>query len=71
MFRASITTQNIQKLTVGYGRVYAAFLDDLDKRIKQGQDPKCFARDMADLAVKYGFDDAQKYFCGRLVLYFV
>ena len=46
-------------------RVYASFLDDLDKRIKQGQDPKCFARDMTDLATKYGFDDAQKYFCGK------
>jgi hypothetical protein len=46
-------------------RVYAAFFDDLEQRIKDGQDPKCFARDMTALANKYGFDDAQKYFCGK------
>ena len=49
-----------------WSRVYAAFLDDLEQRIKDGQDPKCFARDMTELANKYGFDDAQKYFCGKI-----
>ncbi|KAK7905290.1 hypothetical protein LTR67_000010 [Exophiala xenobiotica] len=49
-------------------RVYAAFLDDLEQRIKDGQDPKCFARDMTDLANKYGFDDAQKYFCAGSII---
>ena len=46
-------------------RVYTAFFDDLEQRITQGQDPKCFARGMADLGSKYGFDDAQIYFAGK------
>ncbi|KAI1611780.1 cytochrome P450 [Exophiala viscosa] len=57
--------ERVFKKTIG---VYASFLDDLDKRIRQGQDPKCFARDMTDLATKYGFDDAQKYFCAGSII---
>ncbi|KAJ5385554.1 hypothetical protein N7517_003465 [Penicillium concentricum] len=49
-------------------RVYAGFLDDLERRVKDGQDPKCFARDMSQLAGKYGFDDAQKYFCAGSII---
>ncbi|KIW21520.1 hypothetical protein PV08_02100 [Exophiala spinifera] len=57
--------ERIYKKTVG---VYEAFFDDLERRIKAGQDPKCFARDMADLAKKYGFDDAQTYFCAGSII---
>ncbi|KAL6248504.1 hypothetical protein RBB50_004759 [Rhinocladiella similis] len=57
--------ERIYKKTVG---VYEAFFDDLERRIKAGQDPKCFGRDMADLATKYGFDDAQKYFCAGSII---
>jgi hypothetical protein len=46
-------------------RVYTAFFDDLERRIKQGENPECFARGMADLASKYGFDKAQAYFAGK------
>jgi hypothetical protein len=49
--------------------VYASFLDELEQRIKQGDDPKCFARDMSALADKHGFDAAQKYFCGEFSFY--
>jgi len=45
--------------------VYKSFLDELEQRINQGEDPQCFARDMIALADKYGFDAAQKYFCGE------
>lgn len=53
------------ELTGSFFRVYASFLDDLERRVQAGQDPQCFARDMGILASKYDFDDAQKYFCGE------
>jgi hypothetical protein len=45
--------------------VYTAFFADLERRIEQGENPTCFARGMADLGMKYGFDKAQTYFAGR------
>ncbi|KAH0342001.1 hypothetical protein KCU83_g9432, partial [Aureobasidium melanogenum] len=48
--------------------VYASFLDDLERRVQEGEDPKCFARDMAALADKHHFDDAQKYFCAGSII---
>lgn len=46
--------------------VYASFFDELEQRIKQGEDPQCFARDMSVMADKHGFSSAQKYFCGEV-----
>ncbi|EXJ58361.1 hypothetical protein A1O7_05786 [Cladophialophora yegresii CBS 114405] len=48
--------------------VYTAFFDDLEQRIKKGENPECFARGMADLATKYGFDKAQAYFAAGSII---
>lgn len=45
--------------------IYTDFLNDLAERVIQGQDPQCFGRNLNDVAEKYGFDDAQKAFCGE------
>ncbi|KEF61521.1 uncharacterized protein A1O9_03088 [Exophiala aquamarina CBS 119918] len=57
--------ERVFRKTIG---VYASFLDELEQRIKQGEDPRCFARDMSVLADKYGFDAAQKYFCAGSII---
>ncbi|KIX05640.1 uncharacterized protein Z518_03612 [Rhinocladiella mackenziei CBS 650.93] len=52
--------ERIYKKTFG---VYTAFLNELAQRVKDGQDPQCFARGLTDVAEKYGFDETQKAFC--------
>ena len=48
--------------------VYTAFFADLERRIQQGENPTCFARGMADLGEKYGFDKAQTYFAAGSIV---
>ncbi|KIW10721.1 hypothetical protein PV08_10020 [Exophiala spinifera] len=57
--------ERVYKKTIN---VYTAFFDDLERRIKQGENPECFARGMADLASKYGFDKTQAYFAAGTIL---
>ena len=62
----SVDRPHARSLT-GSIRVYTAFFDDLERRIKQGENPECFARSMSDLASRNGFDSAQAYFAGETV----
>ncbi|KAH7137038.1 cytochrome P450 [Dactylonectria estremocensis] len=49
-------------------RTYRRFFDDLEKRIGAGEDPKCFSRELLNLAQDYGFDEPQKYFCAGTLI---
>ncbi|KAL1615103.1 hypothetical protein SLS56_011930 [Neofusicoccum ribis] len=49
-------------------KTYETFFDDLEQRLINGQDPRCFAREMNKIAYKYGFDENQRYYCAGTII---
>ncbi|EMR69670.1 putative cytochrome p450 protein [Eutypa lata UCREL1] len=49
-------------------QVYENFFDDLQKRIEEGEDPRCFGRSLVELSKHYKFTDEQQYFCAGTII---